>query len=136
VNALPDDLKIRGWTGKVVLREAFADLLPDPIKARPKMGFGVPLNTWFRGELREYLHDTLLAADARCVKYLSRRRVESLIQQHESGRASLGLQLWTLLTFEVWLRLLSEWTRPIAWNAPMTVAGPGPVAEETHAADL
>jgi len=114
VAGLPDDLKLKGWQTKVVLKEAFADMLPPAIQSRGKMGFGVPLDAWFRGDLREYLRDLLLAADVRYAPYISRARVESLVRAHESGEANLGLQLWTLLTFEVWLRMLSGWKRPLA----------------------
>ena len=109
---LPDTWKLsrRGHT-KVILREAFADLIPDRINRRAKMGFGVPLDRWFRGELRAYVRDTLLASDAGCHTYLDRASVEGLIRRHESGEANLGQQLWCLLAFERWLRLLPEWRR-------------------------
>src|SRR5213594_728762 len=55
--ALPDDLKLHGRRTKVILREAFADLVPAEINRRGKMGFGVPLGAWFRGELRDYVRD-------------------------------------------------------------------------------
>src|SRR5207249_6908237 len=63
--ALPDDMKLRGQRTKIILREAFADLLPPAIDQRGKMGFGVPLGAWFRGELRDYVRDLLLAPGAR-----------------------------------------------------------------------
>jgi asparagine synthase (glutamine-hydrolysing) len=75
------------------------------------MGFGVPIGTWFRSSLTSYLKDNLLARDACYTAFLSRRRVEALIETHLSGHSDLGLQLWSLLTFERWLRLLPEWTR-------------------------
>jgi asparagine synthase (glutamine-hydrolysing) len=106
---LPDRLKLTGWQTKRVLKEAFADLLPEQISTRGKMGFGVPLDSWFRSSLSGYLKDNLLAPDACYQTYLSRRRVETLVDTHLSGRANLGLQLWSLLTFERWLRLLPEW---------------------------
>ena len=114
VARLPDRLKLEGWRTKAVLKDAFADLLPPSIQTRGKMGFGVPLDTWFRGELRPYVTDTLLAHNVRYAPYLSRARVESLVHAHVSGRANLGLQLWSLLTFEVWLRQLQQWRRPLA----------------------
>ena len=104
-------MKLNGWPTKVVLREAFADLLPDEVKQRGKMGFGVPLSNWFRGELRDYIRDVLLASDARYAAYLSRDTVGKLVRDHQDGRRNLGHQLWTLLTFELWLRLMPEWTR-------------------------
>ena len=109
--ALPDDLKLHGRRTKVILREAFPDLLPPAINQRGKMGFGVPLGTWFRGDLREYMRDLLLAPDARYRTMLSAPYVESLVTQHLSGHANFGHQLWSLLSFEQWLRLLPEWTR-------------------------
>jgi asparagine synthase (glutamine-hydrolysing) len=111
VSALPDDLKLRGREAKFILRRAFADLLPPEIARRGKMGFGVPVGTWFRGELRDYVADLLLARDARYRDLLDGAFVERLVARHVSGRANLGPQLWTLLCFERWLRLLPEWTR-------------------------
>ncbi|HAL47876.1 MAG: asparagine synthase (glutamine-hydrolyzing) [Acidobacteria bacterium] len=109
VATLPDHLKLRGRKTKVILREAFADLLPAEIANRGKMGFGVPLGAWFRGELRDFVGDLLLAGDARFRTYLSPTYVESLVRRHQAGRADLGHQLWSLLCFEQWLRLLPEW---------------------------
>jgi len=112
--ALPDDLKLRGQRTKIVLREAFADLLPPAIDQRGKMGFGVPLGAWFRGELRDYVRDRLLAPDARYRDMLSASFVERLVADHLAGRRNLGQQLWSLVCFEEWLRLLPTWTRPAA----------------------
>jgi asparagine synthase (glutamine-hydrolysing) len=111
VAALPDSLKLHGRRTKVILRDAFPDLLPPAVNRRGKMGFGVPLGTWFRGELRDYMRDLLLAPDARYRGILSPVYVESLVSRHLSGDANFGHQLWSLLCFEQWLRLLPEWTR-------------------------
>jgi asparagine synthase (glutamine-hydrolysing) len=107
---LPDAWKLShaGQT-KVILRQAFADLIPDRINRRGKMGFGVPLDRWFRGELRALVRETLLAAGARCHAYLDRAELDRLVRRHESGAANLGQQLWCLLAFERWLCLLPEW---------------------------
>ena len=108
---LPDDFKLRGGRTKVILREAFPDLVPPAIDRRGKMGFGVPLDAWFRGELRDYMRDLLLSPDARYRGMLSGTFVEGLVARHLSGRANSGQQLWSIVCFEVWLRLLPEWTR-------------------------
>jgi asparagine synthase (glutamine-hydrolysing) len=68
---LPDDLKLRFGRTKVILHDAFPDLLPPVIDRRGKMGFGVPLDAWFRGELRDYMRDLLMAPDARYREMLS-----------------------------------------------------------------
>lgn len=111
VARLPDDYKLRGRTTKAVLREAFADLLPDEVHRGAKKGFGVPLDGWFRGELRACLHDTLLSPSAALTTFVSGDYVRTLVADHGSGRVNAGHKLWTLLTFERWLRLLPEWRR-------------------------
>jgi asparagine synthase (glutamine-hydrolysing) len=77
--SLPDDYKLRGRTTKAVLRDAFADLLPPDIVNRPKTGFGVPLDAWFRTELRDFVRDTLLAPSAAlgCYVHIDRVRCSS-----------------------------------------------------------
>jgi len=108
VFSLPDSMKLRWGRTKVILRRAFADLLPPAIVTRGKMGFGVPLRTWFCGELRELLQDLLLAPDARLRQHVDQRYVRVLCDAHWSGRADHANRLWTLLTFEVWLRQMAS----------------------------
>jgi asparagine synthase (glutamine-hydrolysing) len=109
VMALPDNFKLRRGRNKVILRDACADLVPREIARRGKMGFGVPLGAWFRGELREYLDDYLLSRDAAYRSYLSPEFVAGLVRRHREGPVDLSLQLWSLLTFEIWLRQLPGW---------------------------
>ena len=108
---LPDRFKLDGARSKAILRDAFADLLPREIDRRPKMGFGVPLGTWFRGNLRESMRDLLLASGARYREMLSGRFVENLVRRHLAGDANLGPQLWSLMCFERWLQMLPDWRR-------------------------
>jgi asparagine synthase (glutamine-hydrolysing) len=122
VASLPDELKINGRRGKAILREAFVDLIPPDIDRRPKTGFGVPLDAWFRGELREYVRDTLLASSAASSPYVRPDAVERMIDEHQQGRANVGHRLWTLVCFERWLQQLSVWTarRPTQYHvAPL-----------------
>jgi asparagine synthase (glutamine-hydrolysing) len=103
VTTLPDALKRRGGRGKIVLKEVGAELLPREILERPKHGFGVPLGDWFRGELRPLVEDTLLS-NPRLGRRLRVEGVRQIFEEHVSGRADRGHQLWTLLTLELWLR--------------------------------
>src|SRR5207247_2045839 len=64
VSALPDHLRVRGHEGKWLLREAMKRLLPAEILERPKVGFRVPVNEWFRGRMRDYLQDHLIGTDS------------------------------------------------------------------------
>ena len=110
---LPDGLKLRGQRTKVVLREAFADLLPQAIDRRGKMGFGVPVGAWFRGQLRGYLCDRLLALNARYRDMLSGPYVEGLVRDQLSASAPRPTVVDSEL-FEEWLRLLPIWTSTAA----------------------
>ncbi len=103
--SLPPSFLRRGRRTKRVLRDAFRDLLPVEINQRGKMGFGVPLGTWFRDSLRDYLHDHL-GPGARLDAYLQRAAVSHLLDEHARGVADHGQRLWALLTLEIWLRSL------------------------------
>ena len=101
---LEPPLKLRGVKLKRVLKAAVADLVPDDILNRPKRGFGVPLDRWFREDLRSYVGATLGADDARVKEHLEPAAVDSILATHDSGQRNHGHALWTLLTLEVFLR--------------------------------
>jgi asparagine synthase (glutamine-hydrolysing) len=101
---MPIGLKLRGGRGKRILTETFADLLPESIRRRPKMGFGVPLDHWFRHELKPLLHEILLTPRALDRGYFQPAAVHSLLEEHTSGRADHSHRLWSLLCFETWHR--------------------------------
>jgi asparagine synthase (glutamine-hydrolysing) len=107
--SLPDSFKIHRGRAKAILRDAFADLVPPAIDRRPKTGFGVPLDAWFRGELRDYVRDTLLGSRAASRIYLRHDRVHQLVDDHQAGRTNDGHRLWALVCFERWLQLLPSW---------------------------
>lgn len=109
VFTLPDSMKLKLGRTKVILRRAFADLLPPAILHRSKMGFAVPLQKWFAGQLREFLCDRLLDGGAHLRQYLDQGYVRQLLEDHLSHRADHSHRLWTLLTFEVWLHQMAGW---------------------------
>jgi asparagine synthase (glutamine-hydrolysing) len=102
--ALPDRLKQHGREGKIALRRAFARELPDEVAARGKSGFGLPLASWFRGELKGLAHDVLLDDRARSRGWFRAGAAERLLHEHESGDADNGHRLWTLVMLELWQR--------------------------------
>ena len=108
--SLPDAFKLDGGRTKAILRDAFSDLLPAEIDRRPKTGFGVPLDAWFRNELRDYVRDQLLGPSPASRPYLKRAAVEQLIDAHQQGRVNAGHRLWTLVCFERWLQQFRWWT--------------------------
>jgi asparagine synthase (glutamine-hydrolysing) len=108
--SMPRSLKRAGRVGKKILRETFADLIPPENRTLRKSGFGVPLDAWFRGELRPLLENVLLSD--RC---LSRRRfrpevVRNLVGEHVSGRTDHSARLWLMLMLELWQRMSVDQT--------------------------
>ena len=101
---LPVELKFRWGRGKGLLREAFGDLLPPVIQRRKKMGFGVPLDHWFRGPLAGFAREVLL--DPRTLQrgIFRKETVRRLLETHLSGQFDHSYRLWALLFFELWQR--------------------------------
>jgi asparagine synthase (glutamine-hydrolysing) len=101
--SLPERLKTSGREGKQALRRAFADRLPPIVAQRGKSGLGLPLASWFRGELRDLAHE-LLDGRARERGWFRPEAVSRLLAEHEAGHADHGHRLWTLAMLELWLR--------------------------------
>jgi asparagine synthase (glutamine-hydrolysing) len=101
---MPIGYKLHRGRGKRILREAFPDLLPASLTRRPKMGFGVPLRDWFRGDLRGFVRSVLL--DPRSLErgYFRPVAVERVLDEHERGAFDHGHRLWGLLCLELWHR--------------------------------
>jgi asparagine synthase (glutamine-hydrolysing) len=100
--SLPGRMKRRHGSGKWIVRQLGRQLLPANIVNRPKVGFRVPLDAWFRGGLREMAWDRLTSRDSLAAELFDRRLIERLLSDHESGRRSEEARLWTLLSLEVW----------------------------------
>jgi len=100
---IPPHLRYRNGTTKYLFKQALRGVLPDAIIDRRKQGFAVPLARWFRGPLFGYARDVLLSASSRERGVLSPAAVERRLQLHQRGR-DLDLQLWTMLSFELWCR--------------------------------
>jgi asparagine synthase (glutamine-hydrolysing) len=97
-------LRLRQGRSKVVLKQAFADLLPPAIRSRSKMGFGVPIDRWFRGELKDELRAVLLDPAALGRGLFRPEAVTTLIEEHTQGRRDHAYKLWALLMLELWFR--------------------------------
>jgi asparagine synthase (glutamine-hydrolysing) len=101
--ALPERMKLRGWTTKHVLRRAMQGVLPPEILTRPKMGFPVPVGKWLRGPYRHLLDEYLLSARAQQRRLFAPEYVTELVARHLAGEDHTE-RLWTLLNFEIWQR--------------------------------
>ena len=98
---IPANLRLRGGTTKYLFKQAMRGLVPDEIIDRPKHGFAVPLAAWLRGELSGFARDVLLSERCRRRGLFNVRFLERLLRFNERGR-DVGLQLWTVLSFELW----------------------------------
>ncbi len=106
--ATPLWLKYRRGRGKRILIETFADVLPRAIRRRGKMGFGVPLDHWFRGPLREFAREVLLHERTLDRGYFRPEAVRALVEEHQSGRFDHSYRLWALVVLELWHRCWVE----------------------------
>jgi asparagine synthase (glutamine-hydrolysing) len=100
---IPSTLKLRDGQGKYILKRAMASSLPGDILTRRKMGFGVPLGDWFRGELREMVRDVLLSQAARERGLFRTAGIARLIEAHDTGRRDYSARLWALVCLELWM---------------------------------
>jgi asparagine synthase (glutamine-hydrolysing) len=107
---LPSDFKLRGASGKHVLKKALEPHLPADVLYRPKMGFAVPLTRWLRGPLRQRVRDSLLGGTLLDSGMFNAQAVQQLVEQHESGRRDHSTPIWTMLMFEAFLRNSVEQT--------------------------
>jgi asparagine synthase (glutamine-hydrolysing) len=100
---LPLHLKATSRRTKVALREMARRYLPAEIVERRKKGFSMPLDRWFRGELRDFMRRCLLDESVTQPRFFQRAAIERLLAEHERGKNHAG-RIHALLTFELWCR--------------------------------
>jgi asparagine synthase (glutamine-hydrolysing) len=101
---LPERLKLRGWTTKYILRRSMKGVLPEAILKRSKMGFPVPVGSWFRGAFRSVIDEYVLDERAAGRGLFDRTFVRELVGRHQSGAEDHTERLWSLVNFEMWMR--------------------------------
>lgn len=107
---IPLEMKIRDGRGKLLLRKLLDKYVPPALIDRPKMGFGVPIDTWLRGPLREWAEDLLDEKKMRDQGFLDADPIRETWNQHLSGTSNWQYELWDVLMFQAWL----EHERPMA----------------------
>ncbi|HEX8351921.1 MAG TPA: asparagine synthase (glutamine-hydrolyzing) [Pyrinomonadaceae bacterium] len=102
--SLPENLKLRGLTTKYILKKTLAKLLPAQNLSRSKMGFGVPVGHWFRGQMQGFLRENLLSDRASRRGVFRPEAVRNMVELHTRGERDYTHQLWTLLMLELWFQ--------------------------------
>jgi asparagine synthase (glutamine-hydrolysing) len=119
---MPDRMKLRGMTTKWVLRQAMKHRLPEEILSRKKMGFPVPVGTWFRGAWRHLLDEFVVSERALSRGLFAPDVVRRLVAGHIGGE-NHAERLWALLTFEIWQRIFLDGEDPASIRMRPASAG-------------
>lgn len=99
---MPLNMKLRDGRGKWILRQVLYRHVPQVLVDRPKRGFGVPLDSWIRGPLREWAETLLDESTLNQEGYFNAKLVRKLFDEHISGAANRQHELWDILMFQAW----------------------------------
>jgi asparagine synthase (glutamine-hydrolysing) len=101
---IPIEMKIRGGTGKHILRRLLYKEAPRTLFERPKAGFGVPVGEWIKGPLRPWAEELLDPSRMRREGYFDADIVQSRWQRHVTGQSDSTPAIWAILMFQAWHR--------------------------------
>ncbi len=103
---IPANLKLKGLNNKkYILKKALEkDLVPKEILYRKKMGFGVPIEHWFRNEMKDYIYEILLSNRAISRNLFKKENIKKLLDTHVNTKINHAYRIWALLTLELWFR--------------------------------
>jgi len=104
IATVPPGLKLKGREGKYIFKKALENYLPNDIMYRPKMGFAVPINQWFRGELKDTVREALLGETMAGCGLFNPGFLKQMLDQHQSGQRDYTAPIWSLLMFEEFLK--------------------------------
>lgn len=116
--SLPGSLKVRRKTTKYILKKALKGVLPSSVLYKPKHGFAVPVDDWFRGRLKTFFGDICLGPSGAGGYLLDKRLVERMFWQHINGQRDFGIHLWTVLNYELWHNRFLRGISPVAEGTP------------------
>lgn len=132
IETLPPAMKLRRFQGKYLHKKACRKYLPESSVYRKKLGFGNPVDKWFRDHMRRYVDECLLNPDSAVRRYFDPECIRGIVKEHEAGRQDYMRQIQLLISFELWHRMfISATPAPGAVQeeeAILAVAGPA-VAE-------
>ncbi len=100
---LPLSLKVRQGQGKWILKQVLYKYVPKELIERPKMGFGVPIDVWLRGPLREWAEELLNESRLRQEGFFTPAPIREKWTEHLSGKRNWQYNLWNILMFQAWI---------------------------------
>jgi asparagine synthase (glutamine-hydrolyzing) len=100
---VPEKMKLHKRSGKMILRQVLYRHVPKEMVERPKMGFGVPIDSWLRGPLKNWGEELLNEERLKTEGYFNPTMIREAWKQHQSGRRNLQFKLWNVLMFQAWL---------------------------------
>lgn len=106
---IPLQYKFRNGSGKWILRKILEKYVPSPLFERPKMGFGMPIDEWLRGGLRDWAEGLLTRERLEEDGYLLAEPIRSAWVEHQRGRVNRGTSLWTVLMYLAWRDRMRKW---------------------------
>jgi len=115
---IPESEKMAGGVTKALFKKAMEPYLPHELLYRPKMGFGAPVDHWFRAELKEMAHDVLLSDSATARNIFRKDYVQQHLNEHMSGEYNHQYRLWALLMLELWFRMWVDQPLEVAMRRP------------------
>ncbi len=114
VTSLPSTLRMRSGVLKYLLKKVAVGMVPTEILSRPKQGFAVPIERWFRGELATYARELLDSREARQRGIFNQKFINKLLQTHANTRlVNYSGAIWPLLCLELWFQVYMD-ESPIA----------------------
>ncbi|CAN5366299.1 asparagine synthase (glutamine-hydrolyzing) [soil metagenome] len=102
--SLPESLKMQRFETKSLLKKVAAKLVPREVVYRRKMGFGVPVGNWFRGEMKNFVREVLLSEKCLNRGIAKREIIEKYVREHTEAERDHTFQIWTLLMLELWFQ--------------------------------
>lgn len=101
---IPDSQKIQGATTKYIFKKSLEGILPHSVIHRKKMGFGIPINNWFKGEALPYARELFSSRSFSSRNIFQVESVISMLERHASNTLDNGYRIWALMTLELWFR--------------------------------
>ncbi len=102
--SLPENLKMNKFRNKYLLKKVAAKLVPPEVVYRRKMGFGVPVGSWFRGEMKDFVRGVLLSEKSLKRGIVKPEMMQKYVDEHTSGKFDHAFQIWSLLMLELWFQ--------------------------------